>query len=367
MPSPDISPPLSIPEALHALSQLPSGSAVLLLGDTDTGKTTFVREAFRLLSPERSLALVDCDLGQSEVGLPGTISAAMIGRGQWAEAKSLRELKPLSSYFVGAVSPSRHLLEVCVGACQMARVARKSRPELMLIDTCGFVAGGAAVSLKRRLAELLLPHTIVAFTRGAELDPLLQVFAHLKRPHLLQVSVPADLPRKTPISRATRRASRFHAALQNAQEITLDWDAVAMLGTRLGTGTPLAHHLGQFISQSLRLPVLHAEKSSDGRLLVVVNGDGGDPAGLSAVESYFRAGRVTVVSARRFAGLLVGLINASGALLEIGIIRRIDFVRRTLTLLTVCKKPGAIAQIWCGSLRLRPDGREAGEIKPGDI
>lgn len=354
-------------DALALLPALPRGAAVLLLGGTDTGKTSFaVAATLALARAGRSVAIVDCDLGQSEIGPPGTIGAGLAEPSRAESLRSLRDLAPLGAYFVGATSPARHALDVCVGACQMARVARKRRPDLVLIDTCGWTQGQAAVRFKRRLTELLLPHTILAFTRGDELDPLLAAFGHLQTPDLHRVAVASEVKRKTSTARATRRAARFLGALDGAREVTLSWDDVALLGTGLGQGTALPHHLVQFLCQSLRLPVLHAEQGPGG-LYAVVNGEHWATSGLVAVESHFRTNSVTIAPAQKFAGLLVGLVNAQGALLDVGLLARLDFGARTLTVRTPCKRPGAVAQVWLGAVRLRTDGREKGENRPGEI
>ena len=304
----------------------------MLLGASDTGKTTFVWEAVTAtLRAGRSVAVVDCDLGQSEIGPPGTVGVALAAPEQADGLHTLRDLTPLASYFVGAVTPARHTLDVCVGACQMARVARKRRPGLVLIDTCGWTQGGAARLFKRRLAELLLPQAIIALTRSDEPEPLLAPFGHLKVPDVWRIPVAAGVQRKTPPARATRRAARLLSALGEPREMVLSWDDVSLLGTGLGLGTPLAHHTQQFIGQSLRLPVLHAEQSASGGVYAVVNGERWDTNGLSTLEAHFYTRRITVAPAQKFAGLLLGLVNSQGALLGIGLLSRLDFSRRTLT------------------------------------
>ncbi len=353
-------------DALARLQTLPSGATVLILGGIDTGKTTFVREAaLARTQAGQTVAVVDCDLGQSEIGPPGTVGCALALPG--TEFRSLRDLPLLASYFVGATSPARHGLDVCVGACQMARIAKKQRPDLLLVDTCGLIAGGFARAFKRRLAELLLPTVVMALTRNDELDALLSAFAHLDAPQVWRVAPAPDVARKTPAARSTRRAARFLAAFANAQPITLDWEAVSLLGTSLGAGLPLEHHLRAFLAESLGGRVLHAERQPDGGLYIVVHAARSSPSGLASVESYFKTKSVTIVAAQKFAHLLVGLVSASGALLDLGLIQRIDFDRRTITLLTPCRRPAAVAQVWLGALRLRPDGRELGELRPGEL
>lgn len=353
-------------DLLPHLLALPRGATLLLLGGTDSGKTTWTRDAAAALTAAgRSVAVVDCDLGQSEIGPPGTVGAALAAA--HSEVRVLRDLPQLASYFVGAVSPARHLLDVCVGAVQMARVAKKRRPDLLLVDTDGLISGASARLFKRRLAELLLPQVIVALARDQELAPILTAFSHLETPEIWRLPVAASVQRKTPASRTTRRSARFMAALDGAQTLTFSLDDIALQGTWLGSGEPLPHHLLQFTGQSLGRPALHAERIPGGGLYIVLNGEGWDAAGLAAIERHFATRLVTITAAQKFARLLVGLVSASGVLLNIGLIERIDFSRRTLTVLTPCRKPNAVAQIWMGSLRLRPDGREIGEVRPEEL
>lgn len=365
MPDTVFDAPQTPTDLLPRLLALPRGASVLLLGGADSGKTSWTRDAvLALTGAGRTVAVVDCDLGQSEIGPPATVGAGWAAPG--TEYRSLRDVAFLAAYFVGAVSPVRHLLDVCIGAVQMARVAKKRRPDLVLIDTDGLIGGTAARAFKRRLAELLLPQVVVALERGQELNPLLMAFSRLDAPEVWHVPVSPAVGRKTPAARATRRSARFLSALADAQPLTFSLDAVALQGTWLGAGDPLPHHLTLFLSQSLGRPTLHAEQMPGG-LYVVLNGEGWDTAGLAAVERHFGTRSVTITAAQKFARLLVGLVSSSGAMLGLGVIERIDFPRRTLTVLTPCRKPAAVAQIWLGGLRLRPDGREIGEVRPGEV
>ena len=351
---------------LTHLRTLPRGAVVLTLGGTDHGKTTWVRDTAQALTAAGlSVAVVDCDIGQSEIGPPGTVGAALAAAG--AEWKSLRDLTPLGGYFVGAVSPVRQILTVCTGAVAMARVAKRAKPDLVLVDTDGLVTGGAARAYKKKLAELLLPQAVVALTRGSELDPLLALFSHLDAPDIWRVPVPAEARRKTPATRTTRRAARFLSALEGARSQTFSLDEVALANTGFGVGEPVPHHLARFLGETLGRPVLHAAQTGDSGLYVVVNGDGWRTAELASIEREFGTRSITVVPAQRFARLLVGLVAASGALLDIGLIERIDFAARTLTVQTPCTRPRAVAQVWLGALRLHADGREIGEVRPGDL
>lgn len=345
---------------------LPRGATVLALGGRDTGKTTWILETAQALIAEgKTVGLLDCDLGQSEIGPPGTLGTALATPG--SPLRSLRDPVPLAEYFIGSTSPVRHFLEVCAGAVQMARVARKHRPDILLVDTDGLIAGPTGRAYKHHLAEFLLPHAIVAIARGSELDPVLSAFTRRDTPTLWRVPVSDLARRKSTAARTTRRTARFLSALDGSQPLQFSLDDVTLLGTGLGLGTPLPYHLQQFISQSLQRPVLHAEQISAEGLYVVTHGEGWDSSGLAAIEAFFSTRSMTIVAAQKFAQLLVGLLAPTGALLGLGRIERIDFARRSLTIQSPCRKPRAVTQIRFGSLRLTADGRELGETRPGEL
>ena len=50
------------------LNTLPLGATVLVLGGKDTGKTTWILEAAQALTAQgKTVGLLDCDVGQSEL------------------------------------------------------------------------------------------------------------------------------------------------------------------------------------------------------------------------------------------------------------------------------------------------------------
>src|SRR5215510_7120516 len=90
-----------------ALDDLRRARTIMLLGATDTGKTTFLTWlANILLAQEQRLAIVDADVGQSSLGPPTTIGLGVVA----APFQSLQELMPVGLFFVGSTSPRSHLL-----------------------------------------------------------------------------------------------------------------------------------------------------------------------------------------------------------------------------------------------------------------
>jgi polynucleotide 5'-hydroxyl-kinase GRC3/NOL9 len=361
---------LTIAQAHEALVDLAPGAVALLIGATDTGKTTFALAATSALTQAgRGVALLDCDLGQSQIGPPGTVGIARVAPDRTAQIRTGRDLTLLASAFVGATTPVSHVLDTATAAWRMACAAKQSdpKPDILLVDTPGWVQGADARVFVRRLADLLEPNIILAFDRGIELSLLLNTFRGLKAPTILRVIPDPAAVRKSSTARATRRAARFAAALEGASEVTLSLDNVALCGTSLFCGEALPYHVQQSLARSLSVPVLHAEHLPGESPLIIVHGERWDTRAVSGVAEYLHSRHITIIPAQRFARLLVGLVNAQDTLLDIGLISRIDFTQRTLTIFTPCRRPAAIAQVWCGFIRVRPDGRELGTLRPGEI
>ncbi|MBC8134275.1 MAG: hypothetical protein H8F28_00105, partial [Fibrella sp.] len=118
--------------AQERIQSLPAGASVLLLGGTDTGKTTFAALVARSLAEDSErIAVVDADIGQSEIAPPGTVGVA------WArsDAERLSDLKPAGTFFVGSFSASTLPLEHATATLQAVRHARERNAERILIDT----------------------------------------------------------------------------------------------------------------------------------------------------------------------------------------------------------------------------------------
>ena len=104
--------------ALNALAASPG--TTLLLGGMDVGKTTFTRLlANRFLEAGCPPALLDADLGQSEIGPPACVGIAFCD----APILALSDLKPHALAFVGSASPPGYLLEHVAGIRRLADMA----------------------------------------------------------------------------------------------------------------------------------------------------------------------------------------------------------------------------------------------------
>lgn len=355
---------------LAALRALPDGGAALLVGATDRGKTTFTALAAQTLAAEfgpQAVAVVDADIGQSEIGPPGTVGVA------WAEAEAARlhELAPVARFFVGAFAPIGVALEHAVAAGQAVAFARASGAKRILVDTTGFVSGPAARRLKVAKAALVGPSLILGIGRDGELDGLLRVLGATTGARVLTMPVPEAVGRKSQTLRATRRMTRLSRALEGSNELDLPLSDVATLGATLGTGAPVAPHLVRWAGGALRLPQAVYAELVPGALTLFVTGPAprtGWENGTGLVAEHFGVRSVRVLALGSYAGLLVGLHDAQGRLLSLG--QFIGLYPEGGALGIEAPLPATVERVRLvtfGRVRVNADGSGGSEVKPGEI
>jgi polynucleotide 5'-hydroxyl-kinase GRC3/NOL9 len=215
--------PLIIPPAWEEIDPEPLAGVLMLIGAPDTGKSTFARFLFqRLAAAGRRPAYLDGDPGQSSLGPPGAITAAL------AAGKAFPPAGPWYRWFVGAVSPVRHMLPLLAGVSRLTDAMSRAGSGAVIYDTTGLVQpqrGGC--TLKWTKIDLLRPAAVFAFQRTNELEPLL---APLRRRRLRLVELsPAPAVRRRDLSRRQEhRAGMFRAYFTAARELSLDWQGLAV-------------------------------------------------------------------------------------------------------------------------------------------
>ncbi len=198
---------------------------VLVIGETDTGKSTFIRHLLRvLLNSGISCSLVDADIGQKDLGPPATVTL-----GEFRYLYELRLAVPRAMYFVGSTSPRGHLLPLLVGTKLMAE---KAEGQVVVVNTTGFVRN-AGFALKGFKIELLSPELIVALQREAELEPLLEAYSHMQCARL-PVSEMAE-PKSFDERRALRReAFRRYFASSRMRRLKVEELRFQRAGSEMG-------------------------------------------------------------------------------------------------------------------------------------
>ncbi|HET6515447.1 MAG TPA: Clp1/GlmU family protein [Thermodesulfovibrionales bacterium] len=177
---------------------------IMVIGGSDTGKTTLIACLCDLLSRQGAAAIVDLDVGQSHIGPPTTIAWGRVEGGfrEWSD------IAVEDFYFTGTITPMGSLLSSIVGA-RMVTERAVSSCEKVLIDTSGLIAEPAGRVLKQFKIDVIFPDIIIGLEHSGELAGILDAFRFHKRPKVLRLSVPPQTESRSPSKRNLHRFEKI--------------------------------------------------------------------------------------------------------------------------------------------------------------
>ena len=224
-----------------ALEAAAAARVTLVLGAGDTGKSTLVAAlAGRLAGLGHSVAVVDADLGQSDVGPPTTVGLGRVHR----PIERLEEAEVVGLEFVGMTSPARCMRETAEATARLVARALEEGCDHVLIDTSGLVEGDFGRGLKRIKIDRVRPDLLIALQRRDECEPILRVYEG--GPAILRLPAAATA-RRSPAERRRRRQRALDAHLAGAVPVTLDLTRVPARPAPAGRGLAVIDVLGALV------------------------------------------------------------------------------------------------------------------------
>ncbi len=218
---------LIVPPEWESLAAQDMRGAVLLIGGTDSGKTSLASYLVQQWSGRlRTIALMDCDVGQGVLGLPATMTLRVFTGSTYTDY----------CFFVGAISPRGHMLRILVGVHTLYKKALSLGAETVIVDSTGLVdPGQGGLALKSAKIDLLMPCHVITLARGAELNPILTSW----RNHpLVRITTLRASPHARMRSRAERvawRRERWEAYFRQAVPLTFPLQSIAAINWLLPT------------------------------------------------------------------------------------------------------------------------------------
>jgi polynucleotide 5'-hydroxyl-kinase GRC3/NOL9 len=207
--------PLSWREAGSALVELGEGIAVVI-GGADTGKTTLCAFLSNyLIAENRQVAVVDADIGQTDLGPPTTMAAGEVK----ASVTNLSQIESSERLFIGLTSPGQAKGKVIRSIRRLVDYHAKPG-KITIVNTDGWVFGTEAVLYKLQMLDELHPDITVGI--GSEISPILQVG---NRTALL-VASPDMIKERTRIDRKELRSLGYRKYLAGASLKTFQVDGV---------------------------------------------------------------------------------------------------------------------------------------------
>lgn len=141
-----------------SFEELVSYPKVMVVGATDVGKSTFVKN-FASFMVERGMRcwVADFDVGQTDIGPVGTLGIAEAEAG----FTLLGELEPQFLFFTGYPSPGEDLVSFLMGVRKLALFIRKQAVDRVVFDTTGWVKGYQALQIKLFKMDVIRPNLVI--------------------------------------------------------------------------------------------------------------------------------------------------------------------------------------------------------------
>jgi polynucleotide 5'-hydroxyl-kinase GRC3/NOL9 len=215
--------PQSWSEALEMLKGLKKKPVIaVILGNVDSGKTSFCTYLInRLISEKQKVAILDGDLGQSDIGPPCTVAYAFAAK----PVTDLYGLKAENAFFVGVTSPSEAVNKTIRGMALMRAEILDKTPDFIIVNTDGWVEGEEAVEYKSRLAAELNPDVIICFQQKDELAPLLVALERFRK---IMIDSPLAVRQRSREKRKSLRELGYIKYLRGAKAKTLPSNLLTM-------------------------------------------------------------------------------------------------------------------------------------------
>lgn len=334
-------------EAIHLAR---TARVILVIGESDTGKTSFTTAlASRLLAMGFTVSVVDADLGQSEIGPPTTIGLGRVV----TPIERLGQAEVVGLYFIGATSPQGHLLPTAAGTKRMVEKALRLGMDKVVVDTSGLIQGEVGRTLKQHKIDLIDPDLIICLQRGDECEHILRPYDLRTRPEILRLTSSMPVRKRSQEERRAYRERALQSYFRSAGSLSLDLSRILLREPALFVGQPLNSKQLEELSVVVGDIILWAERH--GSELTLITPDPLKEAKLRHLVERFEELAITCYSLDDFQQALAGIEDRERDTLGLGIIHSVDFAKRIMVMETPVPEV-AIASVRIGRHKLRPAG-----------
>jgi polynucleotide 5'-hydroxyl-kinase GRC3/NOL9 len=323
----------------------------MVIGAVDSGKTGFCTFLInKLLNEGQKVAILDGDLGQSDIGPPCSVSYAFVTK----PLTDLFNLHAKNAFFIGFTSPNRAINKVIEGLASSKQKILSNNPDFVIVNTDGWVEGEDAVKYKLQLAEKLNPNIILCTQQKDEMASLLEALQKFRK---VSVDSPSAIRQRSTEKRRSLRELGYIKYLRNAKvkTIPLSWlkieeDELIGLGRNYGN---MKH--ARKIYGLLGMKPLHLAELLDKICIVIGKRRWIDSENIKNVEEITKK-KVVVVHKGEEKGLLMALYDDERNFLGIGSLREIDYRRNVMKIFTPVSEKISIVTV--GRVKLDENFKE---------
>jgi len=203
---------------------------LFLLGGVDVGKTyTATVLANRCYEHGLKVAVVDADVGQSDIGPPCCIGMGILE----GKIQKISEVPLHSLYFVGNTSPNGCMRECVNGAAAAAKKAKGLNVDVIIVDSTGWIEGEDAERFKLFEIKAIEPSFVIAIEKEDELGHIIQ---HLNK-EVIKLRMSSETRSRTREERRALREEAYNRYFRAAEDRVFELSTLAWLpeeGTIVG-------------------------------------------------------------------------------------------------------------------------------------
>ncbi len=323
------------------------GGTVVIIGPVESGKTTltaFLANYF--IERGRRACIIEADIGQEDLAVPGTIAMAIPNkRFIWQ-----RELLPDALEFVGCISPLHCQSTIIPALIKMLDTAKRRSPDLIVINTDGWVGTKQAIDYKVEILRWVKPTHVLVLDDGVIYENILNSMRTLSK--VLKVPPPKRVRERDRSERRSLRSEAYRRYFEKSKSITLNLNSVSVLGSVVLGGRKVK--VDELVGKCPSLRGLENSivfTSIYGNCLnIVLSHSIQTPKQVSCQDDVRSKYFINVVNEEEFKGILIGLYNDEGKCLGLGIIESIDFEKGVIKVRSPCNEK--ISYLVFGKLKI---------------
>ena len=354
----DSSIPIQWTAAMRRIIERSKPVVVAAMGETDSGKSTFCTIlANHSLDAGYTTAVIDKDLGQSELGPPTTIALGYVR----SPILTLGEVPIVDAHFVGSTSPAGFIHRIIVGLRRLVDRALDDGEEVVIVNTSGWIHGWEARELKSTLMHSVNPDIVVAIQKNAELEHALRSINGVNGHEVLRLPSPPSLRSRSREDRKNLREASYVRYLKDATTRTVSLEKVGLHYCLYSTGFEVPENEIRDLETRLGSPITYCEKGSDFMLIITEKKLKPSEEQIAAIRYDYAREEVVVLPSGEERGLLVGLAGRERNFLGIGVVQKLDYPRRIMQVYTPTKEE--VGGIYFGQIKLREDGQELAKLE----
>lgn len=342
---------------------------IMVLGGPDTGKNTLITYLSNMLLRRGfKVAVMDADMGQSEIGPPATMSLAYLK----TPIFELLEVKPESIFFVGTTSPAYVISRVLRGAEELVNHFDSTNGNGdLIVNMPGWISGEGAANFVLQMISKTNTRHLVSLQREKEVEDILKDVKPTVSVTRLSVS-PYARPR-TRDERKFLRETSYRKYFAGSRVFTIRYGKVDFSPLFSSIGIEAPSKVIKEVENVVKSRVLYCEESNYSINAIVASQADPTTEILSENttkeeeknESTSRGSKldiqkeIRVVPINELTNLMVALIDKKEQLVSLGILKNLDFPTRQVTL-SATSRPKELGRVEVGKIRITPQGYEIG-------